>query len=74
MPQKEVAEFFRKMRKVTALDGIEYFVGLFQGVFANGVEGLLAIPWAPVRSAQARHNGHRLLKKPGRSRRIASGK
>ena len=60
--QQQVAEFFGKMRKVAALDGVEDFVGLFQRVFANGVEGLLAVPRAAAGSAKARHDGHRLLK------------
>ena len=60
--KQQVAEFFGQVGKVAALDGVEDFVGFFQGVFANGVEGLFAIPGAAAGSAQASHDGGRLLK------------
>ncbi len=58
----QVAEFFSKVRKVPALNGVEDFVGFFEGIFADGVEGLLAIPGAAVRGTKARHDRDRLLK------------
>ena len=54
--QQQVAQFFGEMRKVAPLDGVEDFVGLFQRVFANGVERLLAVPGASARCAQPRHD------------------
>jgi hypothetical protein len=68
--QNQVAEFLGQVGKVAALDGVEDFVGLFKGVFADGVEGLFAVPWAAARSAKTRHDGDGLLKEGCRSRRI----
>ncbi len=68
--QQQVAQFLGKVRKIAALDGVEDFVGLFQRVFPDGVERLLAIPGASVRGAQPGHDAHRLLKKRRRTRRI----
>ena len=68
--QQQIAEFFGKMREVAALNGVEDFVGFFKRVFADGVEGLLAVPGAAAGSAQPRHNGRRLLKKLCCPRRI----
>ncbi len=70
--QQQVAQLLGQMRKVAPLDGVEDLVGLFQRVFANGIEGLLAVPRAAARRAQPRHDGHRLLKQRRRSRRIGS--
>jgi len=62
--QQQVAKLFGQMREVTLLDRVEDLVGLFERVLADGVEGLLAIPWAPARRTQTRHDPRRLLKKP----------
>jgi hypothetical protein len=59
------------MRKITPLNGVEDLVSLFERVFANGIKGLFAVPRAAARSAQPRHDGHRLLKQRRRPRRIA---
>ena len=58
--QEQIAQFFGEMGKVAALDGVKNFVGFFKRVFANGVEGLFAIPGAAAGSAEAGHNGCRL--------------
>ena len=68
--KQKIAKFFGQVRKVAALDGVEDLVGLFQRVFADGVEGLFAVPGAAAGSAKARHNGYRLLKQRGRPRRV----
>ena len=60
--QQQIAQFFGQMRKVAALNRVENLVGLFQRVFANGVERLFAVPGASARSPQPRHDGDRLLK------------
>ena len=44
--QEQVAELFRQMGEIPALDGVEDLVGLFECVFANGIEGLFAVPRA----------------------------
>ena len=71
--QQQIAEFFRQVRPVAALNGVEDFVGFFEGVFADGIEGLLTVPGAAAGSAQAGHNGYRLLKQQRRPRRIGCG-
>ena len=58
------------LRKVAPLDGVENLVRLFQGVFANRVEGLFAVPRASAGGAQPRHDSHRLLEKGRCPRRI----
>ncbi len=61
--EKQIAQFFRKMGKVAALDGIEDFIGFFEGVLADGIECLLTIPGAAAGRTKTSHNGNRLLKK-----------
>ena len=68
--QKQIAEFFGQVGKVSALNGVEDFVGLFESVFADSVERLLAIPGAAIGSTQPSHDGHRLLKESRGPRRI----
>jgi hypothetical protein len=68
--QQQVAQFLGQVRPVAPLDGVEDLVGLFQRVFANGIEGLLAVPRAAAGSAQPRHDRDRLLKQSRRPRRI----
>ena len=60
--QQQIAQFLGQVRKVAPLNGVEDLVGLFQRVFADGIEGLFAVPGAAVGRAQPRHDGHRLLK------------
>ena len=60
--QEQVAEFFGQMRPVAPLNGVEDLVGLLQRVFANGIEGLFAVPGASTGSPQPSHEVHRLLK------------
>ena len=55
--QQQVAEFAGEFVPVAIVDGFEDFVGLFQRVGLDGVEGLLAIPGAASRSPQALHDG-----------------
>ena len=68
--EEQVAELFGEVREVAALDGVEDFVGFFQGVFADGFEGLFAVPGAAAGSAEARHDCGGLLKELCRSRGI----
>jgi len=60
--KQKVAEFILEGRPVASLDGIEDLVGLLEGVFADRIEALLTIPWAPAGRAQPVHDGHRLGK------------
>ena len=60
--QKQITKLFGEVVEVAALNGVEDLIGLFKGVFANGVEGLLAVPWTAAGSAEPSHDGHRLLK------------
>ena len=71
--QQQIAQLFREVRKVSALNGVEDLVGFFEGVFADGVEGLLAVPGAAAGSAQAGHDGYRLLEEARRMCRIGGG-
>ncbi len=48
--QQQVAEFPGKLVPVAIIDGFEHFIGFFQGVGLNGIEGLLAIPGTTPRS------------------------
>jgi hypothetical protein len=68
--KQQIAEFFGQVRPVAPLDGVEDLVGLLQRVFANGIEGLLAVPGAAAGSPQPSHDGHRLLKQSRRTLRI----
>ena len=56
--QQQVAEFLGKVRKVTALNGVEDLIDFFERVFADGIEGLFAVPGAAARCAQSRHDRH----------------
>ncbi len=69
--QQQVAEFFSQVRKVAALDCVEDLIGLFEGVFANRVEGLFAVPGASTGRPQPRHNRRRLLEQGRSPRRIS---
>ncbi len=60
--EHQVAEFFREMRPVARIDGVEDLVGLFERVRLDGVEGLLAIPRTTAGSAQASHDLDQPLK------------
>ena len=44
------------------VDGVHHLVGLFQQEGLDGVEGLLAVPRAAARAAQAGHDLDQLLK------------
>ena len=68
--QQQIAEFLFKMRKIAALDGVEDFVCFFERVFADGIEGLFAIPWAAAGRTKPRHDGRGLLEQLGRARGI----
>ena len=63
--EQEISEFLAQIRPVSAFDGVEHFVGLFEGVLADGVEALLAIPRTATLSAQSSHDGDRFGKEPG---------
>jgi hypothetical protein len=60
--QQQVAQLLGQVRKVAPLNGVEDLVGLFQRVFADGIEGLFAVPRAAAGSPQPRHDLDRLLK------------
>src|ERR1700728_119174 len=70
--QKQIAEFFRQMCEISALNRIEDLVGLLKRVLADGIERLLTVPRAAAWSTQASHDGYRLLKQRRRSRRIGN--
>ncbi len=56
--QNVVAELFREIGPVAAVDGVEHLVGLFQRVGLDAVEGLLTVPRAAAGRAQAGHQGN----------------
>ncbi len=60
--QQQVAQFLRQVRPVLALDRVQYLVGLFQRVPADGGKALLAVPRASAGRAQPRHDRHALPK------------
>jgi hypothetical protein len=66
--QQQIAQLLGQMRKIAPLNGVEDLVGLLQRVFADGIEGLFAVPRAAVGSAQPRHDLYRLLKQSRRPR------
>ena len=68
--QQQIAQLFGQVRPVAPLNGVEDLVGLLQRVLANGIEGLLAVPWAAAGCPQPRHDSHRLLKQSRRTLRI----
>lgn len=49
--EQEIAEFFAEAGPIAFVDGIEDFVGLFEGVLLDGVEGLCPIPGATIGGA-----------------------
>ena len=53
--QHEVAQLVAQARPSRGVDGIQHFIGLFERVRLDGVEGLFAIPGAAVRRAQPGH-------------------
>lgn len=64
--QQKIAQLFLERRKVVALDGVGYLVGLFDGIRRDGAEGLVDVPRTAVLAiAQPRHDreqaGHRLV-------------
>ena len=68
--EQQVAQLLGQVRPVAALDGVEDLIDLFQRVFADGIEGLFAVPRAAAGRAQPRHNFNRPLKQNRRPRRI----
>jgi hypothetical protein len=52
--EQQIAQLFCQVRKVAPLNGVEDLVGFFEGVLANGVEGLLAVPRATTGSRLVR--------------------
>ena len=60
--QQKVAQFFGELVPVAAVDGVEHFVGLFERVGLDGVEGLLAVPRTAAGRAQAGHDLDQFLK------------
>ena len=55
--QKQIAQLPAKFVPIAGVDGLQHFVGFFQRVGLDGVEGLLAIPGTAARGSQARHDG-----------------
>ena len=55
--EQEVAEFLADVGVVAALDGVHCFVGLLDEVRDEGFVGLLGVPRAAARRAQAVHDG-----------------
>ena len=59
--EQQVADFAAQIVVVAAVDRVEHLVCLFEHEASQGLEGLLAVPWAAVRAAQARHDVGQLL-------------
>ena len=60
--QQQVAKLAGQLVPVARVDGLQHFVGFFQRVGLDGVEGLLAVPGTSAGAAQPRHDGHGALK------------
>ncbi len=58
--QQQVAQLILQIGPCAALDRVEDFVGLFQCVPLDRVEGLFAVPRASARPSQPRHNRNRV--------------
>src|SRR5215813_901078 len=67
--QQEIAQFAAQFIPVAFVDRLENFIGFFQRVRFDGVEGLLAIPRAASGGAQPGHNRDSTLKTSTRGRR-----
>ena len=59
--QQQVAEFAGQFIPITIVDRFQNFVGLFERVGLDGVEGLFPVPWASAGCAQPRHDRNRPL-------------
>ncbi|MNS52629.1 hypothetical protein D3C71_1295580 [compost metagenome] len=46
--EQQIAQFTAQIVKIFARDGVQYFVGLFEGVRCDGGEGLLFVPRTAV--------------------------
>ncbi len=68
--QQQIAQLLGQVRKIPPLYRVENLVRLFQRVFANRIKRLFAIPRAPTRRPEPRHNPRRLRKQLPRPRRI----
>ena len=60
--QQQIAQLPCKFGKVAIINGLNYFIGLFDGVGLDGIEGLLAVPRTAARGAQLCHDGNGALK------------
>ena len=56
--QQKIAQLLAKIGPMPPLDGVEDLIALFEGIFPDGVEGLLAIPGATTGTAQPGHDAH----------------
>jgi YVTN family beta-propeller protein len=54
--QQQIAELFREGWPVTLVDCVQHLVSFFQQIGLDGVEGLLAVPWATARRPQPGHH------------------
>ena len=59
--EDEVAELIAEVDPVAAVDGVEDFVGFFDGVLFDGVEVLFAVPGAAIGGAKAGHDVEELV-------------
>ncbi len=60
--EHQVAELFGQAGPIALVDGVQHFVGLFEQIGLDGVEGLFAIPRAAAGSAQPGHDADQALK------------
>ena len=60
--QQQVAELARKLSLIACVDRVHDLVGLFKEIGLDGLEGLLAVPWAAAGSPETGHEVHQQLK------------
>src|SRR5262245_28008659 len=54
--EKDVAQFFGKSVKIAVLDSLEHFIDFLDQHRLEGVEVLLLVPRASIRTSQRRHD------------------
>ena len=54
--EEQVAELLADRRAVAGVDGVDDLAGLLEGVFPEGLEGLLPVPGAAIGGEEALHH------------------
>ena len=73
--KQEIAQLFRELPRVAGVERVQHFICLFHQIRAQGLVGLLSVPGAAVRSAQASLQCNQVLERAPISlseRRLAS--